>query len=139
MAEARSRSAIPVVLRWVARVWSLLLAAFGLLMALTPDPSVTEPVPFEDWFLLGIWGVAILALVVAWWWETIGATIAIVTMVLRELAWVTLKGRWIVSFLIVWALILPPAVLFLVAHKMESDGQSQASSGSESSPPGQAV
>jgi hypothetical protein len=108
------------VLRWVARIWSLLLAAFALLMGLTPDPSITEPVPLEDWFLLGFWGVAILGLLVAWRWEIVGAAIAIATMLFREVAWVILKGGWVVSFLIVWAMIVPPAILFLVAHGLEN-------------------
>jgi hypothetical protein len=120
MNEAKSLPLTSGILRWIARVWSLLLAGFALLMAFTPDPSITEPVPFEDWFLLGFWGVAIMGLLIAWRWETVGASLAVATMFLRELAWLVLKGRWIVNFLIVWALIIPPAILFLLAHRTES-------------------
>jgi hypothetical protein len=120
MNEAKSLPVTSSILRWIARVWSLLLAALALLMALTPDPSITEPVPFEDWFLLSFWGVAIVGLLIAWRWETVGAALAVASMILRELAWVVLKGQWIVNFLIVWALIIPPAILIIVAHRMES-------------------
>jgi hypothetical protein len=76
-------------------------------------------VPVEDWFLLSLWGVAILGLLVAWQWELVGATIAIVTMFVRELAWVILKGPWLAGFLMIWLLIIPPAILYLVAWSQE--------------------
>lgn len=107
------------VLRWVARVWSLLLAGFAVLRAITPDSSVTQPIPLEDLFLLGIWGAAIAGLVIAWRWEIVGAWLAIAIMFFRELVWVILKGDWVVNFLIVWALIVPPAILYLLAHRLE--------------------
>lgn len=106
-------------IRWLARIWSLLIFAFTVGRIFTPDPYATEPVPFEDWFLLGLWGIAILGLLVAWKWETTGAMITIGTMFFREAAWVLLKGRWLPNFLIVWVFLVPPAILFLVAQRME--------------------
>jgi hypothetical protein len=107
------------VARLVARIWSILLFSCALLRVLTPDPYATEPVPIADWFLLSFWAVAILALLLAWKWERLGAIISIATMFLRELAWVLLKGPWLVNFLLVWAVVVPPAVLFLVAWGLE--------------------
>jgi hypothetical protein len=107
------------IVRWIARIWSMLVLAFVLFRILIPDPYATEPVPVVDWFLLSLWGVAVLGLLVAWRWELVGGIIAIVMMVMRELAWVILKGRWFVSFLIVWLFIVPPAILFLVAWGLE--------------------
>ena len=54
------------IIRWIARIWSIPILIFALLRAFTPDPYATEPVQVEDWFLLGLWGVAILGLLVAW-------------------------------------------------------------------------
>lgn len=108
-----------VVVRWIARIWSVLILVFALFMMITPDPYATEAVPAVDWFLLSLWGVAVLGLLIAWRWELAGATITIVTMFVRELAWVALKGRWLVAFLIVWAVVVPPAVLYLVAWTVE--------------------
>lgn len=105
------------LIRWVARIWSILLFTFGLIMIFTPDPYAAEPVPFEDWFLLSLWGAAILALLLAWRWERAGAILAIGLMLTRELAWVILKGSWLVSFLLVWLVVVPPAILFLLASK----------------------
>jgi hypothetical protein len=110
-----------ITIRWVARIWSLLVFALALMMIFTPDPYATEPVPAEDWFLLSLWGVAILGLLVAWRWERAGAILTLAVMFIRELAWVILKGGWIISFLIVWALLAPPAILFLVAWRSERE------------------
>jgi hypothetical protein len=102
-------------IRWIARIWSAIILAFTVFRVFTPDPYATEPIPAEDWFLLSLWGVAILGLLVAWRWEFVGGVITIATMFFREIAWIVLKGPWLVNFLIIWALVVPPAILFLVA------------------------
>ncbi len=114
--------AVPIsvdIVRRIARIWSILVLAFVLFRILLPDPYATEPVPIVDWFLLSLWGVAVLGLLVAWRWELVGGIMAIVMMVMRELAWVILKGQWFVGFLIVWLFIVPPAILFLVVWGLE--------------------
>lgn len=113
----------PAILRWIARIWSLLILAFVLMMIIQPDPYATEPVPWQDWFMLSLWGLAVLGLLVAWRNEVLGSTITIVTMFLRELAWVVLKGRWMASFLIAWLFLVPPAVLFLLSSRLERRAQ----------------
>ncbi|MEW6094244.1 MAG: hypothetical protein AB1531_09795 [Chloroflexota bacterium] len=105
---------VPVI-RWIARIWSGVVFALAILEIVYPDPYATEPVPAADWFLLSLWGVAILGLAAAWRWEAIGAMIAIVTMFLREAAFFLLKGFWHPAFLIIWILIVPPAIMFLAA------------------------
>jgi len=107
------------IIRWIARIWSILVFVVALLEIFTPDPYATEPVPVADWFLLSLWGVAILGLLVAWRWELVGGIITIATMFIRELAWVILKGHWLVNFLIIWLFVVPPAILFLVARGLE--------------------
>ena len=92
---------------------------FALLRIITPDPYATEPVPALDWFLLSLWGVAILGLLIAWRWELVGGIITIATMFVRELFWVILKGDWLVNFLIFWFFVVPPAILFMVAWGLE--------------------
>jgi hypothetical protein len=107
------------ITRWIARIWSLLVFAVALLIIFTPDPYATEPVPVADWFLLSLWGLAILGLLVAWWWELAGGILTVATLFIRELAWVMLKGDWMIDFLIAWLFIVPPAILFLVAGGLE--------------------
>ncbi len=79
----------------------------------------TEPLPATDWFSIGLSGVAILGIALAWRWELIGAVITIITMILRELLWVMLRADWMVEFLIFWLFVVPPAILFLVAWGLE--------------------
>lgn len=105
--------------RWTARIWSIIIFAFVLLRIFTPDPYATEPVAASDWFLMSLWGVAILGLLVAWRWELVGGLITIIFMFNREIAWLSLKGYWMLSFLIVWFFVVPPAVLFIAASQME--------------------
>lgn len=120
MTQSKAGPHPAVIIRWVARIWSLVIFVFVLLRLFAPDPHATGgPIPAEDLFLLSLWGVAVLGLLVAWRWELVGASLTIATMFLRELAWVILKGPWLVSFLIVWAAFVPPAVLFLFAWGLE--------------------
>jgi hypothetical protein len=112
------------IIRWIARIWSMLVFVVVLLIIVTPDPYATEPVPPEDWFLLGLYGVVVLGLLIAWRWELVGGSITIATMFIREIAWVILKGGWLVNFLIVWFSVVPPAILFLVAWGLERRRQS---------------
>ena len=105
------------IIRWIARIWSLLIFAFAMVMVFFPDSSITEPIPFEDWFLLSLWGIAIIGLLAAWRWEWVGGIIAIAVMFFREVMWIILKGGWMINFLIFWFLIIPPAVLFMIASR----------------------
>jgi hypothetical protein len=108
------------IARWIARVWSLVLFTFALIRVFTPDPNATEPVPALDWFLLSLLGLSILALMVAWRWELLGAAGAIALTIIRELAFLLLmRGRWFPGLLILWVAILPPAILYLVAWRLE--------------------
>jgi hypothetical protein len=107
------------ITRWIARIWSILVFIVVLFIIFTPDPYATEPVPLVDWLMLSLWGVAVLGLLVAWRWELLGGIITIATLFLRELAWIVLKGDWMVNFLIVWLFIVPPAILFLIAWGLE--------------------
>lgn len=113
-----------IIMLWMARIWSLFIFAMALLILFTPDPNATNAaVPAEDWFLLSLWGAAILGLLIAWRWKLAGGIIAISLMFVREIAWVILKGDWLISFLIIWAIILPPAILFLIVGNLERKTQ----------------
>ena len=106
-------------IRFSARIWGGLVFLIAVLMVVMPDPEATEPIPAEDWFLLSLWGVAVLGLVIAWRWPLVGAILTIGTMFIRELTWIVLKGEWLVSFLLFWLLVVPPAILHLVAWGLD--------------------
>lgn len=102
-------------IRRIARIWSILVTALILLIFFLPDSEASGPVVPVDIFLLSLTGIALLGLLVAWRWELAGGIFTLAMMVLREIAWLILKGQWLAGFLILWIFIAPPAVLFLVA------------------------
>jgi len=108
---------LPRILRWIARIWSLLLLIFALGRVFTPDPYATRPITALEVFLLSFWGLAIIWLMLGWKWERLGAYGAIGTMITRELVYYIATGEWIINFLIIWVLIIPPAILYLFADK----------------------
>lgn len=86
----------------------------------SPDPHSTgDPLPVTDFILLGLWGIVVLGLMVGWLWERAGAMIAIGALVLRDILYISLNGKWGTSFLLVWAAFLPPVILYLLAWRME--------------------
>ncbi|MCJ7694786.1 MAG: hypothetical protein MUO40_05095, partial [Anaerolineaceae bacterium] len=104
---------------------SLLLLIFALVRVFTPDPYATQPIKAVEVFLLSFWGVAIIALMLGWKWERLGAYGAIGTMILRELVYFITTGEWTINFLIFWVIIIPPAILYLLAYKIIKNTNSQ--------------
>ncbi len=78
MKPATSDKRLITVLRWIARVWSLIIAGVVLLIIVMPDENVSGPVPLIEWVEVGLVGVAAVALLLAWRWEAAGALIALV-------------------------------------------------------------
>lgn len=123
------KSSTPVkILRWVARIWGLFALAIGLMVALTPDPYQVRPITLMEAFMLSFWGVAILGLVLAWRWERFGAVLTIMTMFSREIIYFLLHREWTINFLLVWALVIPPATMYLVAWYLDQKQQQEVRS-----------
>jgi len=119
MKNQNSHSPKLLILRWVPRIWSVLLTIFALAIIFSPDPYATgEPIPATDIILLGLWGASIVGLLIGWFDERLGAFIAIGTLVIREILFIIVEGRWYVNFLLIWLVILPPAVLYLLSWRM---------------------
>jgi len=62
------------IIRWIARIWSILVFLTSILIIFIPtEKSVTasnaNPIAMEDAFLLSLYGVTILGLLLAWWKE----------------------------------------------------------------------
>lgn len=99
------------ILRWVARIWSLLALADILMLTYGSDATQT----IKDWPIFALWGLAVFGLLIAWKWALTGSMIAFVCVALHDLIYLFIKGTWLPSFMILWALIIPPAILFLIA------------------------
>ena len=109
------------VVRWIARIWGILVIVGAITMFFSPpDPASTgEPMPAVDWFMLSLIGVAFLGLLISWRWELVGGILTLAMLFIREIAWVILKGSWFAGFLLLWLLIAPPAILFLIVWRFE--------------------
>ena len=116
-----------IIFRWIARLWGLLLFVFALIRVFTPDPNASGTIAFRDGFMLSLWGVAFIGLILAWRWERLGALITLLIMPIREVLFVIIYREWTVNFLLIWALFVPPAVLFLIAWRMDRKTQGDLS------------
>ena len=103
------------ILRWTARVWSLLAFALAMVVALSPDPHAVAPITAREIFMLSFWAIAILGLVLAWRFEKLGAIMTIIIMPVREILYFLFYREWTINFLLIWALVIPPAVMYLIA------------------------
>ena len=103
------------VLRWIARAWSLFALTLALLIAFSPDPYAVNPIQPREVFMLSLWGIAILGLLLAWRWERLGALLTVIIMPIRELVYVLIYRDWTINFLLIWILVIPPAVMYLLA------------------------
>jgi hypothetical protein len=107
------------IIRWIARLWSGLVTVCILLMFFSPDSIGTEPIATVDILLISLTMVALGGLFIAWKWELVGGIFTITMLFIREIAYVILKGSWELGFIILWLFIAPPAILFLIAWRME--------------------
>jgi hypothetical protein len=103
------------ILRWTARIWSLLALILALVIAISPDPHAVNPITARELFMLSLWLIAILGLVLGWRFERLGALITIIIMPVREALYVLFYREWTVNFLLIWALVIPPAIMYLLA------------------------
>ena len=108
-----------IAMRQLARGWSLVVAFFIIVRVKIQDPYATEPISTLDSLLPLFLGVAIFGLLIAWRRERTGAILTIASMFVREIVSVTLGGKWTVSFLLFWLALLPPAILYLAASRLE--------------------
>lgn len=111
------------VLRWIARAWSLFALGLALLIAFTPDPYAVNSIQPREIFMLSLWGLAILGLLLAWRWERLGALLTMLIMPIRELVYILVYREWTINFLLIWALVIPPAVMYLLAWYLDRKQQ----------------
>jgi len=110
-----------IVLRRIARIWSIVIIAIGLLIfagllieSLMADTATTPDYPWWENLMPMMMFLAIVGLAIAWRWEGLGAVITFVGL-LANLVLYIVTGRS--EVLIVLAIMIPvliPAVLFLI-------------------------
>jgi hypothetical protein len=108
------------LVRWIARVWSLVPILFGFMHVFAPDNDPNIVVPWTDWLALSLAAVCLAGLAIAWRWERLGGWIALGALAAFSAVFLITVERFfpvIVIFLIALGL---PAVLFLVAARQDA-------------------
>jgi len=106
-------------LRTIAVIWTLAAIVDAILLVIGKGQTRD----FKDWPILALWGVAIIGLVVAWKWNLVGGIIAIAFTALHDiLAWIV-NGSWQPGYMVMWAFIIPPAILFIIAWVLERNAR----------------
>ena len=112
------------IVRWVARIWSILLIGFGLLQVIEPD--VTRPVPWHEWLgpILLFSGV-VIGFALSWQWERAGGLVMICCHLGAILAASLSRGEPMPANVIVMLILLfsTPGVLFLLADYLDQREQ----------------
>jgi len=107
-------------IRFIARIWTIPVVILALVAVLTTDLNANaDPSHWLSSFFLVMWGIAVLGLVIGWRWELAGGLITIVTLVMRDTLYIIMRGTWVENILFVWFPLVPPAVMFLIAWRME--------------------
>ena len=102
------------IIAWIARLWSIFVTAFFLLDVFLSDPGGAGSSSAGNSMMLVLTGLALLGLFLAWRWNGFGALFTLVALFLQEIFSGIFHGDWSTG-LILWLLIGPPAVLFLIA------------------------
>ena len=104
-------------LRWLARVIGTLWAAFLLMMGIGYAVTESGPVTMVSVMVGVTFAGFVIAVVLAWWREKIGAIVLLIWSVLYMIFMVTvIKDNAISSMLTISAPFLVSAVLFLLSH-----------------------
>jgi hypothetical protein len=119
-------------LRWIARIWSLpiivialiIFAGYGWSWVTTgvADPHAVEDYPPIENVPPILLFISVLCLGVAWRWERLGGTIAVVLLLATVVVLLISRpftedfSRWAIPYLLV-VIVAVPAVLFLVCSR----------------------
>lgn len=103
---------VPVV-RWAARIWSLLPIMFGLAHLVSDEAETGIEVVWSEWLALGLAGLCLLGLALAWRWERFGAWLSIVALGIFVVVFVITVERIFPALLIIVLALGIPAVMFL--------------------------
>ena len=114
------------ILRWIARIWGVIIALVVVMIAVTPDPYAVGPPSGIEIFYLSLYAVAALGLLVAWKWELIGALISIVAMLTQAISGSIREGFAFMKIVPVELVFFIPAVLFIVCWALSRRKREQA-------------
>lgn len=114
------------ILRWIARIWGIIIALVVVMIAVTPDPYAVGPPSGIEIFYLSLYAVSALGLIVAWKWELIGALISIIAMLTRAISGSIRGGFAFMKIVPVELVFFIPAALFIVCWTLSRRKREQA-------------
>ena len=100
-------------LRWIARIWSIVVYGLAIMILISPDPFQAKPIPMGDWLELGFYGLALIGLLLAWRWEGFGGAIAIACPIGHAIAFRLRRGYWFPG-LVPGIFFVVPGILFVL-------------------------
>ena len=109
------------VLRIIARIWSLVIIAIGMLIlagevygAVTGTQIESPPYPWWENLIPLTLGISILGLAIAWRWEGIGAAVNIGFVALNLVLYILTGRGEVVTVMLILAPVVIPGLMFLV-------------------------
>jgi len=121
MPEDSNSNPSAVILRWIARGISLVILVVVLLITfMSPSESgasATELVAPIEWAALGMYGLSVVGLLVAWRWERLGALLALLGVIGHDVLFYLAKGfqpAYLAGNLIIAMIFLLPACLYVI-------------------------
>ncbi|MCJ7625245.1 MAG: hypothetical protein MUO76_17245 [Anaerolineaceae bacterium] len=121
--QINSRRSIKT-LRRVARVWSIVVIAFTLLIAIgeIAFPHTEADVPFLEYLMPVSMFVSVLGLLIAWWREALGGGINIGFFLANIIIYYVVNDRFFpVRGLAILSLAIVPGILFLICWFADGD------------------
>lgn len=108
---------VPVV-RWTARVWSLFPILYALGLVIFPDSEPEVDVMWTEWLALGLIGVVLIGLAIAFVWEKIGAVFALVALAVFTIVFMlTVERNFPMVLVFIFGLGIPAGMFLAVADK----------------------
>jgi hypothetical protein len=114
------------ILRWIARIWGIIIALVVVMIAVTPDPYAVRPPSGIEIFYLSLYAVSALGLLVAWKWELIGALISVMGILTQAISVSIREGFAFMKIVPVELVFFIPAVLFIVCWTLSRRQREQA-------------
>lgn len=99
MRTQKSKMKLIKILRWTARILSVLVLILAVGVLVTPGTEIVGQTPSTAyWILLIMWCTGVLGLLLAWRWELLGAIIAIFALITRDMFYYSLCRQTYVDF-----------------------------------------
>lgn len=128
MPTTHSISLIATAIKWVARIYTILIFIVAVIVVADPAPLLNRHLILIDWLTLLLFpGVPLIGLLLAWRWEALGGAVTLISWLFHFFVKKFTVGVWFSDFgeLAAWFFAFAiPSLLFLISWTL-SRSQSQ--------------